>query len=248
VAGKEGAMSAFFRYPHIPHVEWLGAGAPRDDKVLSPKEAEKLLSGEVLIEEKLDGANLGISLGPDGALRFQNRGQYLRPPYVGQFRRLSAWIAPREQALIEALTPAVIVFGEWCAAVHSVQYTRLPDWFIVFDVYDRDDERFLSITRRDSLASDLGLVVVPLVVRGRTTVAALKARVMTEGSRYRTGPIEGFIIRRESSRWIDSRAKLVHPQFVQDIAEHWRHRRIEGNRLGDSLNGRTSHKSRYERP
>ena len=52
----------FFRFPHTPHLTWLGLGEPRDDKVLSGDEALALLSADVVLEEKLDGANLGFSL------------------------------------------------------------------------------------------------------------------------------------------------------------------------------------------
>ena len=62
-------MTDFFRFPHTPHIAWLATGAPRDDKVLSPDEAHELLAGEVVLEEKLDGANLGFSVSPDGVLR-----------------------------------------------------------------------------------------------------------------------------------------------------------------------------------
>ena len=75
----------FFRFPHTPHLAWLGAGEPRDDKVLTPVEAGALLSDVVSVEEKLDGANLGFSLGSDGQLRAQNRGQYLSAPHAGQW-------------------------------------------------------------------------------------------------------------------------------------------------------------------
>ena len=53
-------MTDFFRFPHIPHLAWLGSDQPRDDKVLPTAEANVLLSGEVVLEEKLDGANLGV--------------------------------------------------------------------------------------------------------------------------------------------------------------------------------------------
>ena len=51
-------MTAFFRFPHTPHIAWLAPGVPRDDKVLSPADAAEVLAGEVVVEEKLDGANL----------------------------------------------------------------------------------------------------------------------------------------------------------------------------------------------
>lgn len=222
---------AFFRFPHTPHLTWLGPGTPRDDKVLAAEEVAALLAGEVVVEEKLDGANLGISLAEDGALRFQNRGQYLHPPFAGQFQRLGGWIAAHEEALRRELSPGLILFGEWCAARHSVAYDRLPDWLIVFDVYDRSEHKFFSTARRDALAQRLGLAVVRTVSRGRTTLADLTKRLRAEPSRYRAGPIEGFVIRRETPDWLLDRAKLVHPEFVQGIDEHWRRRRIEWNRL-----------------
>jgi hypothetical protein len=30
-----------------------------------------------------------------------------------------------------------ILFGEWCRAQHSVFYSRLPDYFLAFDIWDR---------------------------------------------------------------------------------------------------------------
>ena len=74
VAGKEGPVSQFFRFPRTPHLAWLGDALPRDDKLLSASEARALLAEDVAVEEKLDGANLGISVGADGKLRAQNRG------------------------------------------------------------------------------------------------------------------------------------------------------------------------------
>ena len=149
-------MTDFFRFPHTPHIAWLASGAPRDDKVLSPDEAAELLEGEVVIEEKLDGANLGLSVSPDGVLRAQNRGQYLAQPFHGQFARLTPWLAVHEDRLFDALGAHLIAFGEWCAAQHSLDYAALPDWWLVFDVYDRTTGRFWSTARRNIWAAHLG--------------------------------------------------------------------------------------------
>src|SRR5690348_15715511 len=109
----------FFRFPHIPHLAWLGAGTPRQDKLLSPEESDAFLRGPVVVEEKLDGANLGFSVGPNGHLNAQNRGQYLKDPHGGQFQRLSKWVAKHHSDLTGALGADLIAFGEWCAARHS---------------------------------------------------------------------------------------------------------------------------------
>jgi len=224
-------MSNFFRFPHTPHLVWLGSGAPRDDKLLSPADARALLAGEVVVEEKLDGANLGVSLGRDDELRFQNRGHYIELPFSGQFQRLGAWIAQHQAGLHDVLSGDQIVFGEWCAARHSVAYDWLPDWFVSFDVYDCTVGKFMSTARRDAVVARAGLVAVPSVFRGKTTLTALKEMLSTTNSRYWGGPVEGLVVRCESKDWLTSRAKLVRPDFVQNIGEHWRRRKIEWNRL-----------------
>lgn len=230
-------MNSFFRFPHIPHLAWLGQGEPRNDKVLSAVEAKSLLAGDVVVEEKLDGANLGLSLGPDGSLRAQNRGSYLAEPHAGQFARLPAWIAQHESSLRKALSADLILFGEWCAARHSLDYGALPDWYLVFDVYDRSAGRFWNSARRNALAEGGGLAMVPEVCRGKTSLADLKQLVTTATSRYRPGVLEGLVIRRESSEWVEARAKLVRPDFTQSIDTHWRKRAIEWNRIEYSPTG-----------
>lgn len=224
-------MNEFFRFPHTPHLVWLGSGSPRDDKVLSQEEAKKLLAGEVVVEEKLDGANLGFSLGPDGGIRVQNRGQYLLPPFTGQFTQLGKWMEVHQDRMFDVLTETLMFFGEWCAARHSLSYDQLPDWWLMFDVYDKSTERFWSTPRRNALAINLGTSTVPCLSKGRIGMARLEREISDAGSRFRTGKLEGIIVRKEDAMWLQSRAKLVRADFTQTISQHWRTRLIEPNRL-----------------
>lgn len=224
---------SFFRFPHTPHLAWLGPGQPRDDKVLSPIEARAFLTDDVVVEEKVDGANLGFSVDAHGVLQAQNRGSYidLDAPQ-GQWKPLKRWLATRQFALAEALTPSLMLFGEWCYATHSVRYTRLPDWFLAFDVYDRAVGAFWSVDRRDALARSLDIVVVPELQRGPLDVEGLKA--LLGGSRISEGQAEGVYVRREQGGQLVARAKLVRAEFVQAIGEHWSKRHLEANQLDDS--------------
>lgn len=228
-------MGHFFRFPHTPHLAWLGKVEPRDDKVLSSAEAADLMSAEVVLEEKVDGANLGFSLSEEGDLRAQNRGQYLAEPHGGQFARLPQWLVLHGSgigdALLEHADRGLMLFGEWCAARHSLDYTRLPDWFLLFDVLETTTGRFWSSTRRDALAARLGLATTPRLSSGRFKLAELTAKVESWPSRFRDGPLEGIVVRREPAEWCESRAKLVRADFTQAIGEHWRNRRLEWNRL-----------------
>nr|WP_227509531.1 RNA ligase family protein [Ferrovum myxofaciens] len=193
-----------------------------------------MLAGDVVVEEKLDGANVGLSLALDGSLRAQNRGQYLAEPHAGQFARLPSWLAQHGEGLRAVLKPNLILFGEWCAARHSLGYATLPDWFLLFDVYDRSADRFWSSARRNALARSAGLVTVPQVLHGKATVPTLKKLVGDTASRYRAGALEGVVIRRESADWCEARAKLVCPDFTQAIDTHWRKRALEWNRIVNS--------------
>lgn len=222
-------MSEFFRFPHTPHLAWLGHGLPRDDKVLPLNEVTNMLSGVVLVEEKLDGANLGFSFDLDGRLHVQNRGQYLKYPFSGQFSKLGHWLDSHEPLLRAHLDSSLIVFGEWCTARHSISYQKLPDWYLMFDVYDRNACKFWSTSRRNKLADKLGLKVVPQISKGKFKLNSIKNFALTAKSEYSNELVEGVVIRNDSELWCESRAKLVRPDFTQSIEEHWRKRVIEWN-------------------
>ena len=223
-------MSELFRFPHTPHLAWLAPQRLRGDKLLSKADVQELLRAEILVEEKVDGANLGFSVDEQGILRAQNRGSYvsLDEPR-GQWRPLRRWVEPRTHVLAEALYPHLILFGEWCYAVHSIRYSRLPDWFLAFDVYDRESGVFWCADRRDALVSRLGLASVPRLGTGRFDLPGLES--LLAASRLTDGPAEGLYIRRDVGDRLVARAKLVRPEFVQAIDEHWSKRALEPNSL-----------------
>ena len=221
----------FFRFPHTPHIVWLGEGTPRDDKVLELSEATRLLRNPIIVEEKVDGANLGLSVGADGQVRAQNRGQYLQRPYAGQFTRLNSWLANHEYILRDALGKNLILFGEWSAASHNIAYDRLPDYFLVFDVYDRTVGRFWNGSRRDLFATSLELTVIRPVDSGIYSLGELKQMIQDTQSAYREGPCEGLYLRWQDASWLTMRAKLVRTDFVQGIQAHWRSRSLTWNKI-----------------
>jgi ATP-dependent RNA circularization protein (DNA/RNA ligase family) len=190
-----------------------------------------LLADDVVVEEKLDGANLGFSVSVAGQLQAQNRGQYLVAPFSGQFARLAPWLATHEERLFDALGTQLIAFGEWCAARHSLRYDALPDWWLLFDVFDRYEKRFWSVARRNSWAKAQGFSVVPQLYRGQVDLAKLSVWVTSGESQFRQGNLEGLVIRRESPHWLEARAKLVRSDFTQSIDAHWRSRALEWNQL-----------------
>lgn len=197
---------------------------------MTPPEITAMLSEPLEIEEKIDGANLGISLNARGEIQFQNRGNWLEGKFSGQWERLRGWAASHVGALRAHLPADHVLFGEWCYAKHSIFYDHLPDWFVAFDVYDRNLQRFWSSARRNVLLKDLQISAVPSLGTGRFTVEQLTQ--ISEGqSAFSKQVREGIYLRRENEDWLLQRAKIVCPGFVQQIGEHWASRAIQINRV-----------------
>ncbi|PYV18522.1 MAG: DNA ligase [Acidobacteria bacterium] len=196
---------------------------------MNPAEAKLLLRRRASVEEKVDGANLGLSIGTDGRVRAQSRGHYLEAGTAGQWKPLWRWIALREAELASALGTSLILFGEWCHAEHSVAYDALPDWMLAFDVYDRNGGRFWSRARRDELARRLDLSVVPVLGEGLYTLESVPK--LLGRSALGTGPAEGIYLRWDEGDWLLARAKVVRPGWVMASDEHWSSRPIKTNRL-----------------
>ncbi len=221
----------FFHFPRTPHLAWLGSDAPREDKVLSQAEAHSFLDGDIVVEEKVDGANLGFSVSSDGEIRVQNRGSWLSSPWPAQFSRLGPWLTSHETSVRNALGTNLMMFGEWLAAEHSLHYDLLPDWFLGFDVFDRSKALFFDAERRNSALAKMSVIPSREIARGRFTMGTLRAMLSDSCSSYRSGQSEGFYLRRESNGWLVSRCKLVRPEFTEGIDVHWRRRTIRWNEL-----------------
>jgi hypothetical protein len=135
----------------------------------------------------------------------------------------------------------LVLYGEWLYARHSVAYDRLPDSFVLFDIYDATADAFLSAERRDQLVQDHtehgSIITSPLVarrpLRGLEDVKALmdgRSAFANDGVK-----MEGVVLRWEEGGWLKERAKMVRPEFLQAIEEgegkHWSKKTLVRNQL-----------------
>ena len=218
----------FYKFPSTPYIE-TDTLIERTDKILSKQEVESLIRNEIVVEEKIDGANLGISFDQNGELKFQNRGSYLFPPYLGQWKKLNDWRKTHENRLFDVLMNDYILFGEWCYAKHSVYYDSLPDWFVGFDIYDLNHERFLAVKDRNKLLFEMGIVPVPQLGLGKYSLYELTRFFGI--SKFGNELCEGIYIRQEKEGYLEQRAKMVRREFRQSIDEHWTKEIIQCNQL-----------------
>jgi ATP-dependent RNA circularization protein (DNA/RNA ligase family) len=219
----------FFKFPSTPYLALIDEAGIREDKVMSEVERMAFLQREFVVEEKVDGANLGISFDSEGEIRAQNRGAHLTLPRVGQWKNLDAWLAPRIDALFSLLSDRYILFGEWCYARHSIWYEQLPDWFLGFDVYDKLTQKFLSSSRRNDFLKKANIAQVPMLASGCFTYAEIKNMLVQ--SKLSSQPAEGLYLRTDMGEWLVDRAKLVCPIFMQSLEQHWSRSPITPNKL-----------------
>ena len=158
------------KYPRTPHLEGSGIQTDDDPNVASDRELAARTDCVWVVEEKLDGANAGLSFDGAGELYLQSRGHFLdvdgRPHRERHFNDFKTWARMHEGALLERLEDRYTVYGEWMGAVHTQFYDRLPALFLEFDVLDRAEDRWLSTRERDRLLAGLPLPPVPVLHEG----------------------------------------------------------------------------------
>jgi hypothetical protein len=183
------------KYPRTQHLQGSRLQAGDEDLsqvALADVGGDGQGDGSLVWEEKVDGANVGISFEDTYELMLQSRGHVLRGgPREKQFALLKAWADALSGPLLEVLTDRYVIYGEWMFAKHTVFYDRLPHYFLEFDVLDKSSGLFLSTPARHKLLAGLPIASVPVVHTGglaaKTSAASLKAvRALIKSSLYKS--------------------------------------------------------------
>lgn len=177
-------MNQIKKYPRTSHVR--GSRFQHGDHDMEAVPWEELAGKHLVVEEKMDGANCGVSFSPDGELLLQSRGHYLRGgPREKHFNMLKQWSSVHEDALFSMLEDRYVMYGEWMFAKHTYFYDALPHYFMEFDVLDTRTGEFLDTPSRGKLLGHAGNtwnVVCPVLViaEGKfNTLDALKSMITT---------------------------------------------------------------------
>jgi hypothetical protein len=233
----------FIKYPRTPHL--FGSTGTPDDKHLGEAESLGFIADESLIvEEKIDGTNVGIHFADDGDLVLQCRGHLITEGMHPQYDLFKQWAAVKRSVLEERLELRYILFGEWLYARHSIHYRQIPHYFFEFDIYDKEDQAFLSLERRLEILDGSGIHTVPVIHRGPVKRKLLEKLIgpSSYDSHFdnpATGRadnlMEGIYLRTEDDEGVTGRAKFVRPEFVEKIKQstHWQYQVMVPNLLRD---------------
>jgi len=156
-------IDAIHRYPRTHHLE--GSRLQPGDHDLDQVPLAELRGTYCVIEEKLDGANAGISVDDTGRVRLQSRGHVLvGGPREKHWDLFKQWAHSHEVALAKAVA-GLTLYGEWLYAKHTVFYDELPHYFLEFDIRDASGA-FWSTARRAAHLAGLPIASVPILWQG----------------------------------------------------------------------------------
>ncbi|HQU42048.1 MAG: DNA ligase [Planctomycetia bacterium 21-64-5] len=231
----------FIKYPRTPHL--FGSEGTDDDTHLDEVKSEEFIADESLIvEEKIDGTNVGIHFTSAGEMVLQCRGHLITEGMHPQYDLFKQWAAVKRFVLEERLEDRFILFGEWVYARHSVHYRQLPHYFFEFDIYDKDEQAFLRLARRSSLLEGMGIETVPVLHTGVLRRAELgqligpslfDSHFENPATKRTDNLMEGLYLRTEAGGVVSGRAKFVRPEFVEKVKQstHWQHQALVANLL-----------------
>ena len=207
-------MSDSKKYPRTYHLNW-SPGTTSDDRIAKEEDLKNLFEDEIVITEKLDGENCGMT----------NRGVYARSHAV--FTE-SPW--SREVRLIQAMLSRDIednmtLFGENMEGIHSIEYSKLASYFYLFGI--RKDDYMLSWKNVEENAFLLDLPTAPVLFKGRVdSVKQLKelTEQLLKNPSTLGEKMEGLVVRISSgfseSEFSKNVFKWVRKGHVQ-TDEHW---------------------------
>lgn len=248
------------KYPRTPHIE--GSRLQPGDEDLRQRRFGEIAGRHIVLEEKIDGANSAISFTDDGQLRLQSRGHFLTGgAREKHYDLLKQWAAVHRDRLHAVLGDRYVMYGEWMYAKHSIYYDLLPNYFMEFDILDRETDRFLDTPSRHELIRGLPVSSCPVLASGCFSgmseilshlgdsryisadhIAHLREdadrlgldadRVCRETDASRA--MEGIYIKVEENGEVTDRMKYVRASFLQTVEEsqsHWLDRPIVPNRI-----------------
>ena len=217
------------KYPKTNHFSF-SKGASNDDKIATS--IEKLIGVPIVISEKLDGSNTSIEA--DGCFARTHAGA----PTHKSFDMLKVLHA----SVKYIIEPGTQIFGEWCYARHSIEYTELPSYFLPFGVRylntDGSTHRWGSWTDVEMWAGDIGVSTVPVlytgVVNDEYQLKELVESFMNQPSAcggIREGVVARVAVGFNDDEFSSCVLKCVRANHVSPDNDHWKHQKIIKNKL-----------------
>jgi len=221
---KEGGVldqfTKYVKYPKTHHLPW-SPGITEDDRVMSYENLNKYFDGkEVVVTEKVDGE--GMTLYPD----------YIHARSIDGRNHVSRnWVKNFHAKIKYDIPEGWRICGENLYAQHSIYYSNLPSYFLVFSIFN-EKNICLSFIEMVEYCKLLGLSWVQPLYIGEYHQELVK-NIYTGKSLY-SGEQEGYVMRLSSemnwSQYKYGLAKYVRKDHVK-TSHNWMYKTIVKNKL-----------------
>lgn len=206
---------------HLP----FSPGATSDDKVSN--DINNLINRDIIITEKMDGGNASLEA---NGLFARTHASIPTHPSFDELKAFHAGIKYKIPADYQ-------LFGENCFAKHSIQYSALPGYFLLFNVRNTTSNVWLSWEEVELWADEIGVPTVPVLFKGSiknsSELEDVVSNLVKEPSAC-GGDREGIVVR-VAEQFFDSDfyrcvAKWVRKDHVT-TDQHWSQQEIIRNKL-----------------
>ena len=222
---KQGGVldnfTQYVKYPRTLHLPF-SPGRTKDDRILD--DCSIFVGHKVVVTEKYDGENSTLYRDYIHARSVESAGH----PSQTWSKRIQAdvgWQIPEGWR----------VCAENLQAKHSIKYTGLPSYLLVFSIWD-ESNTCLSWSDTIEYVELLGLKTVPVLYVGEWDEDLVK-KCFTGTSIFGGSEQEGYVVRLADSfhysAFKRSLAKYVRPEHVTSV-HHWKYQKVEFNDLANT--------------
>jgi len=192
---------------------------------------------DVIIQEKLDGSNVGVARIGDTLHSITRAGWPAASSPFEQHRLFADWVYANYERFLAVLQDGERLVGEWMAQAHGTRYHLLHDPFVAFDLMVEDRR-----TPYDEFTARLrpGEFVTPVILHrgGPCSIDQALARLKTYGFHGALDTVEGAIWRVECNRLVDRRNGR-RERVVDFLVKYVRPDKVDGCYLPEITGGST---------
>lgn len=203
-------MSKYNRTYHLP---W-SPGSTNDDRISD--NVESLLGNEIVITEKLDGENCGMT---DEGVYARSHATFTTSAWSREVRQL------HKLSVEDELGDGVFLFGENMEGIHSIEYTNLTSYFYIFGI--RDNDIWIPWEKVEEYSYLLDIPTVPVLFKGVANTAKELQQIVEDLVSKPSelgGQREGIVVRTagmfHNDDFADNVMKWVRKGHVQTDV-HW---------------------------
>ncbi len=168
----------------------------------------------VIVEEKLDGANVCVARVGGELIPLIRAGYPAESARFGHLRMFAAWARENMDRFDAVLREGERLAGEWLVLAHGTRYALPHEPFVAFDLLRGGMER---APREEFWARTRGRFVTPNVLHAAAAscpVTEALRRLADGGGHGAVDPVEGAVWRVERRGKVDFLAKYVRPNKV----------------------------------